>query len=183
MYTIVKISLIVTLALLVSTVARISGILDDGYISIIMDVLLIIQAVILSLLVAILIIKRQKMNGVKIVRYKFDNKFIKGNTDIIPECVSPTSPRKPALFKVFLEIDIENIKNMEEPPEFGIFKIGTGKAPQDIKNHIINANSGIIENSFIFDADIIVSPGEKINFRIKKDTIIKSFFLGEIYIP
>lgn len=118
------------------------------------------------------------MNGVKIARYKIDNRLVKGDVDMLPIYVFSTNPRKLALFKVFIEIE-----NVKEPPEFEMFKMSAEKASQNITDHIVNINSGVIENSFIFDADIIVKPGEKINFRLKKDTIVKLFFLVEFYIP
>ncbi len=44
-------------------------------------------------------------------------------------------------------------------------------------------HSGIVNNNFIFIADIIVVPKEMINFLLEKDTIVKLFVLGELYIP
>lgn len=178
MHIIVKVSLIASLVLLLSTIARIFGILDKEYINIIMNIVLVIQAILLTMFIIIIIMKRRNMNGVKIIRYQIDNKLIKGNADILPEYMFPTNPRKLAFFKVFIEIE-----DVKEPPEFGILKMGTDKTSHDIMDHVTNVNSGIMENSFIFDADIIVRPGEKINFRLKKDTIVKWFFLGEFYIP
>lgn len=178
MYTFSKLSLVATFILLIAFIAETFGILDRRYADMIMNVVLAVQLILLAILIVILIIRRKGINGVKMIRYQFSDRFVKGDTYILPEYVSTTNPRKSALFKIFLEI-----KDIREPPEIGISKIGAEQVVPDIKDHIVNINSGMIENSFIFDADIIVKPGEKINFQLKKDTIIKSFFLGEFYIP
>ena len=118
------------------------------------------------------------MNGVKIMRYRFSDRLVKGATNIIPENISPTNPKKPAIFKVLLEI-----RDVDEPPEFGIAKINIGAKTLKIEDNVSNIISGIADNNFLFSADIIVRPGEKINFQLKKDANVKLFLLGEIYIP
>lgn len=99
-------------------------------------------------------------------------------TQIYFQNISSTNPRKSALFKVFLEIE-----NVSEPPEIGISKDGVKRELPNIKDHIVNINSGKINENFIFDAELIVRPNENINFQVKKDAVIKLFFLGEFYIP
>ena len=96
---------------------------------------------------------------------------------ILPAPCSLSSLPYPAS-QIFLEIE-----NVESPPDIGIFKMCAERILLDIEDNIININSGIVENSFIFDADVIVRPDEKINFKLKKDTTIKLFFLGEFYTP
>lgn len=178
MFFMTKLSLIAILIMLIALVSEIAGILDKRYSNIIMFGILAIQTVFLAIFVTIVIMKKRILNGVRIVRYQLHDTLVKGETDIIPENISPTNPRKSAIFKIFLEIE-----NVSEIPEIGISKTGLGRVIPDIKNHIININSGIADNNFIFNADVIVRPGEKINFQIKKDTTVKLFFLGEIYMP
>ena len=176
MFFITKVSLVTSLIVLTTIFAEIIGILDKKYLIPILYVCMVIQIIIL-IGAFIVIMRIRGIRGVKIIRYRLEDKFVKGETDIIPEYISPTNPGKLAMFKVFLEID-----KMEEMPEFGLSKIGSIEK-KDIKEHIVNINSGIVNDHFIFDADIVVRPGEKINFRLKKDTTIKLFFLGEFYIP
>jgi hypothetical protein len=154
------------------------NILDKRYTFTIMIVAAVIQAILLCLLVASVIMRSRKMRGVKMARYQCHDRFVKGNDYILPEHVSTTNPRKSAIFKILIEI-----KDVSEPPEITISKIGVVPVEQDIKSHIVNVESFALDNSFLFDADIIVKPGEKINFGFKKDTMIKSFFLGEFYVP
>lgn len=173
-----KLSLTASLILLIALIAETIGILDKRYLTMIMYIVLVIQVMIFVLLIVIVINRRGIINGVKMIRYQFSDRLVKGNTCILPEYISTTNPGKSALFKIFLEI-----KDIREPPEIGISKIGVETVTPDIKDHIIKVNSCIIDNSFIFDVDILVKPWEKINFQLKKDTTIKSFFLGEFYIP
>lgn len=175
-----KISLTATLILMISVVASIFGILDNRYVKMIMYAVFVVQTMLLIIVIIILILKKRKMKGVRIIRYQLQNQPVKGETNIISEKISPTNPMKSTLFKIFLEID-----NISEPPEIGIgiYKITTEKIIPDIKNHVVNINSGMVDHSFIFDADVIVRPEEQINFQVKKDTTIKLFFLGEFYVP
>ena len=178
MFIITKISLAASLIMLMALASEMLGILDRRCADIIMFAVLAIQTVFLAILITIFVMKKRMTRGIRIIRYQLHDTLVKGETDILPENMSPTNPRKFALFKIFLEIE-----NVSEAPEIGISKTGLGRVIPDIKDHIVNINSGIVENNFIFDADVIVRPGEKINFHIKKDAIVKLFFLGEIYIP
>ena len=178
MYTLIKVSLVASIVMIITFVVESLGILDKRYASAIMDAVLVLQIALLIMAIIIFVMKSRKMHGIKIIRYQISNKLIKGDTNILPENLFPTNPRKPALFKIFLEIE-----NVESPPDIGIFKMCAERILLDIEDNIININSGIVENSFIFDADVIVRPDEKINFKLKKDTTIKLFFLGEFYTP
>ena len=178
MFVLTKISLILMFTTLAILVAESLEVLDSAYADFIMSAILALQIVLLVAFVAILVMKRRIMNGVKIMRYHFNDRLIKGATDILPENISPTNPRKTAVFKVLLEI-----RDVDEPPEFGISKICTGTKTSNIGDHVFNIISGIADNNFLFTADIIVRPGEKINFQLKKDANVKLFLLGELYIP
>jgi hypothetical protein len=178
MYTFSKLSLVMSLVMLTAFIAEKLNILDKKYTIIIMIAVAIIQAILLGLLVVSVIMRSRKMCGVKMTRYQCHDRFVKGNDYILPEHVSTTNPRKSAIFKILIEI-----KDVSEPPEITISKTGVASVEQDIKSHIVNVESFALDNSFLFDADIIVKPDEKINFGFKKDTMIKSFFLGEFYIP
>lgn len=179
MFIITKLSLAAFLIVSMTIIAETTGVLDIRYARVILYSVLAIQTVLLAISTIIsIIIKKRRMHGVRIVRYQLHDTLVKGNTDILPENVSPTNPRKSALFAVFLEIE-----NASETPEIGIFKMSIGDIAPGIKDHITRVRSGMIENSFVFHADVIVKPGEKINFQIKKDTTVKLFFLGEVYIP
>lgn len=179
MFILTKLSLAAFLIVSATIVAEATGILDSRYSKIILYSVLAIQVVLLAISTVIfIIIKKRRMHGVRIVRYQLHDTLVKGNTDILPENISPTNPRKSALFKIFLEIE-----NVSEIPEIGIFKMDIGSVVPDIKDHITSVRSGMIDNSFVFNADVIVKPGEKINFQIKKDTTVKLFFLGEVYTP
>jgi hypothetical protein len=179
MYTLTKLSLATTIIAGVTFIAKQLGILELKYVIIIAIILSSIQAIFIGMSIAILVRKYRKTCGVRIVRYQFNDRFVRGNDYMIPEHVSVTNPRKSALFKILLEI-----KYAGEPPEIIISKNNLASAASDIKNHIINVNSGVVEDSnLIFDADVIVKPGEEINLHISKDALIKYFFLGETYIP
>lgn len=179
MYIFSKISLLVaSVTILTAFAAEILSILDKKYSTIIITIAAVVQLALLLLVMVAIMIKRRNINGVKMTRYHFNDRFIKGGDYILPGYISTTNPRKFAIFKILLEI-----KNIEEPPEIAISKNGVASVTQDMGGHIVNINSGIVEDSFMFDADVIVKPGEGINLKLKKDTLIKSFFLGEFYIP
>jgi hypothetical protein len=178
MFILTKLSLIGNLIVLITFFAKIFGILEKRYADIIMIVIAIMQVLLIVTLIIMVIMRIRKSKFIKIIRYRLHDTLVKGETDIIPENISPTHPKKATLFKIFLEIE-----NISEVPEMGISKTNFERGVLDIKDYIINVNAGILDNSFIFDADIMVKPGEKINFQIKKDTFVKSFFLGEFYIP
>jgi hypothetical protein len=178
MYTLSKISLAMSLVVLMASVAKTLNILDKRYTVIIMVAAAVIQAILLVLVVMSAIIRGRQTCGVKMTRYQFHDRFVKGNDYILPEYISTTNPRKSAIFKLLVEI-----KDVSEPPEITISKIGVASVEQDIKNHIVNIESFTVDNSFLLDADIIIQPGEKINFGFKKDIVVKSFFLGELYVP
>ena len=180
---IVRYSLIASLIILITGIAKKFDVLDERYSTMIMIGILVIQTILFILVFFIIIISKRKITAhknheVRIIRFKFKDRFIKGNTDILPENIYPTNPMKSALFKIYLEIE-----NVSEIPEIGISKTSTERIIPDIKKHIVNFNTEMGNNNFIFDADIIVDPNEKINFRINKDTVIKLFFLGECYLP
>ncbi len=178
MFVITKISLVATFIVLTAIAARMLGILDKEYYETMMYTILVIQLIILLILVIILILKRRKMKGVRIIRYQTHNKFIKGDTNIIPEYISSTNTRKSAIFTVLLQIE-----NVADAPEVTISKMLGEKKIINIKDHIITVDAGLIENCYMFHADIISRPGEKINFNLNKDATVKLFFLGELYIP
>lgn len=179
MFLFTKISLTIFLILMVVLVAEIFGILDRTYGNYIFIVGLSIQIIILIILLTTLLVRNNKLKrGVKIIRYKIMDKYIKGGTELIPEYITSTNPRKSSIFKIFVEAE-----DFKDPPDFGMCKMGKGDINVDIKKHILGVRSGIIEKSFIFDADIIVGPDEKINFKFKDDINIKIFFIGELYIP
>ncbi len=176
-----KITLIIFIIVITSLIAEFVGILDVRYGSYILIAGILIQILLLAfLIIAIMNRKRELTKGIKIIRHKFEDKFIKGDTEILPKFMTSTNPRKSSIFKIFFQV-----KDFKEPPEFGILKMDKGniKSDEDIKKHLLDVNAQIIEGSFIFDADIIVNPEEKINFKFKKDTNIKLFFIGELYLP
>ena len=176
MFILTKISLTSTIIMIIGFILRSSGILEDRYINIIVGANIIIQLICI-IIFTFSILGRSK--GVKIVRNQFDNRFIKGDTYLFQEHISPTNPKRMAIFKIYLEVC-----KFIEPPELGISKIGSyGKPISDIKKQFLNINSCIKDDIFIFNADMIVLPSEKVNFKFKKDTNIKTFFLGELYLP
>ena len=177
MFLFTKISLAVFLMLTIA--AEILGILDKAYSNYIFIIGLSIQIIMLIILVTILLIRKNQLTrGIKIIRYKIMDKYIKGGTELIPKYIAPTNPRKSSVFKIFVEVE-----NFKELPNFDICKMGKGGINVDIQKHILNAKMGIVEKSFIFDADIIVKPDEKINCKFRDDINIKTFFVGELYIP
>lgn len=178
MFVLTKLSLVTSFIVLTLIAARILGIMDEKYYEITMYIMLAMQLLILLTLVIIVILKRRKMKGVRIVRYQTENKFIKGDTNIIPEYISSTNTRNSAIFSVLLQID-----NITSVPEVTISKMLGDKKLTDIKDHIITVDAGLVENCYMFHADIISRPGEKINFNLNIDATVKLFFLGELYIP
>ena len=178
MYILSKLSLAASIVIAAAFVAEKFGILEMRYLVIIAIIASVIQVIMLAVLMATLITKYRKAIGVRMTRYQFNDRFIKGNDYILPEHVSTTNPRKSAIFKVLLEI-----KYTDDPPGIVISKNGVASVTSDEKNSVTNVNAGMIDNSLLFDADIVVKPGEEINFQLKKDALVKSFFLGEFYIP
>jgi hypothetical protein len=186
MYIMSKLSLAASIILVATFVAEKYGILEMRYVVIIAIVMVAIQATLLAIVMATMISKYRNISGVKMTRYQFDDRFIKEDDYILPEHVSTTNPRKSAIFKVLLKI-----KYTDDPPGIVISKKGFASIESDKntdkktdkKNLVINVNSGIADDSLLLDADILVKPGEEINLQLKKDTLVKSFFLGEFYIP
>lgn len=179
MFLFTKISLTVLFVLTMTMIAEAFGILSQRYGNYIFFVGISIQIIILIFLVTILLTKKNELKrGVKIIRHRIEDKYIKGDTDILPSFIGSTNPIKASIFKIFVEI-----KDFKDPPEFGMCKMGRNNTKIDISKHILNVRAGIIEGSFIFDADIIVRPDEKVNFKFKNDTNIKLFLVGELYIP
>lgn len=161
-------------------VAEAFGILSRSYGVYIFFVGLSVQIILFIYLMTRLLMKKGELKrGVRIIRHKIEDKHIKGGTDILPSFIGATNPRKASIFKIFVEvIDFKN------PPEFGVCKMGKGNMKvTDIKKHLLGVKVGVVQGSFIFDADIIVRPDEKINFKFKDDVNIKLFFVGELYIP
>lgn len=178
MYTLSKLSLAVCIATAAAFVAEKFGILELRYVVIIAIINASVQAILLIILMATVITKYRKVSGVRMTRYQFYDRFIKGNENILPEHISTTNPRKSAIFKVLLEI-----KYAGDPNEIVLSKKGLSPLVTDKKNHYVNIHSGMINDSLVFDADIAVKPGEEINLLLKKDALVKSFFLGEFYVP
>ena len=179
MFLFTKISLTVFLMLTVALVAEMFGILNKTYGHYIFIAGLLIQIIMLIIIVSIVLIRKNQLKkGVKIIRYKIMDKYIKGGTELIPQYMAPTNPRKSSIFKIFVEAE-----NFKESPDFGICKMGKGNVNIDIKKHILSIRAGIADKSFIFDADILMRPDERINCKFKDDINIKTFFIGELYMP
>lgn len=180
MFIFTKISLIIFSILTIDLIAEALGIIDPKHSNYVFIAGMIVQIMMFIFLIIIVLIKKRELkNGIKIIRHKIEDKLIKGGVEILPEFMIPTNPRKASVFKIFVEV-----RDFKEPPYFGILKMGRGNvAVNDIKKHLLGVRAGIIEGSFVFDADIIVRPDEKINFKFKDDTNVKMLFVGELYIP
>lgn len=178
MYTRTKLSLATCIVTGAALVAEKLGILELRYVIIIAIISCAIQTILVGILTATYIKKYRNTYVVRIARCQFNDRFVKGNDYMIPKHVSTTNPRKSAIFKILMDI-----KYTGEPPEVVVSKNNVASVASDIKNHIINANSGAVDDNLLFDADVIVKPGEEINLHLNKDALIKSFFLGEFYIP
>ncbi len=182
MHLITKINYIIMFALIVNIVAEKLGYIDTKNSNYIWIIGLSIQIILLTIFVVLISMrKRQLKRTVKIPRYQFEDRYIKGDTHILPKNISTTNPGKSSIFKIYFEI--KDFKK-DEPPDFCIYAMG--KVPMeitDMKKHLADINIGIEDNLFIFNADIIVRPNQEINFMFKKDTNLKTFFVGEVYIP
>lgn len=181
MFTFTKISLVVAFIIIIAAIAQIMGKLDAIYTSYILLVGLATQVAILIVFVATILIRRNELKkGVKIIRYKYEDRYIKGEENVLPKFITTTNPRKASIFKIYFEI-----KDFKELPDFGIYKIGKGDPDKtsDVKKQVLNVNTGISNDLFIFHVDMLVRPDEKINFKFKNDANIKIFLLGELYIP
>lgn len=182
MFIFTKISLIMILIIMITFIAQDLGKVDIIYSTYIIFTCLVIQfiAAFVTIVIITLIRKKQPKNGIKIIRYRIEDRCIKGEEDILPEFITTTNPRKASIFKIYF-----GVKGFNKLPYFGIYK--TGKRDQDkmsnINEHIFNINVGIRDDLFIFHADVIVRPDEKINFKFKGDTNIEMFFVRELYIP
>lgn len=140
-----------------------------------------IQIILLVVFITLSLTSQGRLKrGVKIIRHKIEDKYIKGNTDILPSFIGSTNPRKATMFQIYIEA-----KDVKEDPRFNMRKIiGRGSEKTiDIKKHVLHVNTGIVDDLFIFVADMIVRPDEKINFKFENDINIKTFFIGELYIP
>lgn len=181
MFLFTKISLTILFILTMAMVAEVFGILSRTYGTYIFFIGLSMQIIILITLATFIFIKKRKLKrGVNIIRHRIEDKYIKGDTSILPSFIGPTNPRKASIFKIYLEA-----KDFKESPDFSMCKIVKGSSEEmaDIKKHILHVDTGVIDNLFIFIADLIVRPDEKINFKFKDDINIKTFFIGELYIP
>lgn len=179
MFIFTKISLVVTFIIIITATAQIMNKLDTIYTNYILLAGFVTQITILIVFVVTIFIRRNELkNGVKIIRYKYEDRYIKGEEDVLPEFITTTNPRNASIFKIYFEI-----KDFKELPDFGIYNIGKGSKMSDVKKYVLNVNTGIKDNLFIFHVDMIVRPDEKINFKFKNDANIKTFFLGELYIP
>jgi hypothetical protein len=174
-----KISLAVSITIVMAFIIGKLNLLDNRYVNIIVIVAVVIQLIlfIAASIITVFIFSKRK-RGIRIVRYKCEDKSIYGGTYILPENLSPTNPGKSALFEVFLEI--ENVKDIHE---IVVYNVSVGLSAINIENNITDVKSGIVNNNFMFSARIIVEPNEKINFLIEKDATIKLFVLGEFYVP
>lgn len=179
MFTYTKITLAIFLTLIITGVAYIVGIIDQRYSDYVFFIGLVVQTIILTIIIIKILIGKNKLKrGVKIIRYKIIDKHIKGGTYIIPEYITPINPIRPSIFKIFIEAD-----DFKESPDFTVCKVGKGNYNIGADKCILDIKKGIVEKSFIFDADIIVGPNEKINCKFKDDINIKTFFVGELYLP
>lgn len=181
MFIFTKISLTIMSIIMITIIAEIAGKLDTKYGSYIISVGLVIQFIVVIIqLWTILRRIKYLRNGVKIIRYRFEDKYIKGDADILPQFITTTNPRKPSIFNIYIEV-----KYFKDLPYFGIYKMGRCDPPKmaDMKKHVLYINAGTVNDLFIFIADIIVRPDEKINFKFRDDANIKTFFIGELYIP
>lgn len=179
MFIFTKISLVAMFVMIVAVIAQIMGKLDAIYTSYILLVGLVTQIAMFIVFVVTVFIRRNELKkGVKIIRYKYEDRYIKGEDDVLPEFITTTNPRKASIFKIYFEI-----KDFNELPDFGIYKIGKGDKMSDVKKQVLNVNTGISNDLFIFHVDMLVRPDEKINFKFKNDANIKTFLLGELYRP
>jgi hypothetical protein len=176
-----KISLTIFFILTMTVIAEAFGVLSQRYANYILLVGTSIQMIMLiALVISLLIRKGELKRGVKIIRHKIEDKYIKGNTDLLPSFIGSTNPRKAAIFQIYIEA-----KDFKENPCFNMCKTVRGGPEKmiDIKKHILRVNTSIVDDLFIFVADLIVRPDEKVNFKFENDINIKTFFIGELYIP
>jgi hypothetical protein len=176
-----KISLSIFFIITITVIAEALGILSKRYENYIIITGLSIQIIMLIIVIAALSKRKGRLNrGVKIIRYKIEDKYIKGDTDILPSFIGSTNPRKPTIFQIYIEA-----KDFKENPNFQMSKI-IREGPEkltDLKKHVLNVNAGVVGDLFIFVAELIVRPDEKINFKFENDINIKTFFIGELYMP
>ena len=150
--------------------------LDKKYISFFIYANMIVQAFVI---VAYILLRANRPKDLKIVRYRFENKFKKGDMDIFPEHIFSTSPRNPTIFKIFWQVR-EFTK--DDPPEFIIdIKGRNGEVIHDIKSHILSSKIGTEQDMLVYNGDVIIRPNEKINFKFRKDVNVKIFALEEVY--
>lgn len=178
MYTYSKLSLISSIAMLMTFIAERFGILDKRYLVIVLIIGIMIQMACFMMVITGALTGYKKIHGVKMTRVMFNNKLVKASDYIIPGHISTTNPRKSAIFEILAEI-----KDDGELPLIEISKVGVVMATKDVKNRIVNVDLSKSDNNLMFSASIVLKPDEKINFGFKKDTVVKSFFLGEHYVP
>lgn len=176
-----KISLTILFISMMTIIAESFGILSQIYGNYILFAGIVIQIILLIAFIILSLTSQGRLKrGVKIIRHKIEDKYIKGNTDILPSFISSTNPRKATIFQIYIEA-----KDVKEDPHFNMCKI-IGGGPEktiDIKKHVLHVNTGIVGDLFIFVADLIVRPDEKINFKFENDINIKTLFIGELYMP
>lgn len=170
--TLLIISLGTIFLMMISTIAMYYYKIDKRHYEPLLKISILIQL----FCIAMYLLSRSKLNKkyLKIIRHRFDNKFIKGNDTIFPEPIYSTSPRNPAIFKIYWETGEFTRGN---PPEMFI---ETNQI--DIKNHILDIKRRVENDVFFCNVDIRVMPNEKINFKFNKDVNIRIFKLEEVYL-
>lgn len=145
-------------------------------------ILMVIVAIQISLFIIFLVghIRRYMASiYVPIPILRFDNRIVRGHTNISPEYICATNPNGSSTLNISFEI-----KDLQEYPEFGILKINKNLRIEDIEKEILKMEERITEDKVTrFNIDIIINPEEKINFQFDRDVNLRLFTVHEMYKP
>jgi hypothetical protein len=116
---------------------------------------------------------------IDIARYTFEDKYVKRDTYILPEFVSPTNPNGECIFSVMIETKKSSHDSKHVMPNICIDN-GDGL---NMEERILDVGHTDTEDMSLFHIVVILTHEEKMNIKFQKDVYIKFFFLGELYTP
>jgi hypothetical protein len=108
-----------------------------------------------------------------ILKGKFNDKYIKGNTDIFDRLIIPTNPMKDCMFRICIELADRFIGPSLEL--LVIRKCEACTCEQKVDASHCKEGSHALH--------INIDPREKLNFKFNKDIKVKLFSVEELYMP
>ena len=110
-------------------------------------------------------------NTVSIPKVHIENMSLSANSDLLKKNITPTSPFRACVFRIYMEIT-----NSSEKLNISAIRLRESTIIEDA----IRIKSAL-EGMYIVDT--IVGPSESINFKFNKDIFIKRLKIEELYRP